>query len=54
MEAKTRRMIVYLCAAVLVILGLYNLLIIKDYYMGLIWTVFGILFIILGYFKIKV
>ena len=53
MEATTRRIIVYVCAAVLVILGLYNLIIIKDTYPGVIWTVVGIFFIILGYFKIK-
>lgn len=53
MKATTRRMIVYVCAAVLIIIGIYNWIIIKDTYLGLIWTAIGIFFIILSYFKIK-
>lgn len=53
MKATTRRMIVYVCAAVLVIIGIYNGIIIKDIYMGIIWVAVGIFFIILGYLKIK-
>jgi hypothetical protein len=53
MKATTRRMMVYVCAAILVIIGIYNWMIIKDTYMGIIWTAAGILFIILGYLKIK-
>lgn len=53
METKTRRLIVYLCAAILVIIGLYNILYIKDYYQGIIWTVVGIFFLVLGYFRLK-
>lgn len=50
---KTAKLIVYFCAAVLVILGVYSLLITKDIYSGIIWTVIGIFFFILGTIKVK-
>ncbi|MBI5681358.1 MAG: hypothetical protein HZC47_10730 [Methanobacterium sp.] len=53
METRTRRIIVYICAAFLVVLGIYSMIYMKDYYQGLIWTVIGIFFIVLGYFKLK-
>lgn len=50
---KTASLIVYLCAAVLVILGVYSLFVTKDIFSGIIWTVLGIIFFILGYIRIK-
>ncbi len=46
-------MIVYFCAALMLIIGLYSFIIIKDSFSGTVWTVFGIIFIILGYFRIR-
>lgn len=53
MKATTRRIIVYLCAAILVIIGIYNLIIVKDTYTGIIWAAMGIFFSVVGYLKIK-
>ena len=46
---KTTSLIVYLCVAILMIVGIYNLVIIKDLFSGIIWIVLGIIFLILGY-----
>ncbi|MDI6645339.1 MAG: hypothetical protein QME14_09810 [Methanobacteriaceae archaeon] len=54
MKTKTRRMIVFICAAVLIIIGLYNLVILKDIYPGTIWTVVGTFFMFLGYFRLRI
>ncbi len=50
---RVAKLFVYLCAAVLLIIGIYSLIYIKDYYQGLIWFVFGIIILILGYIKVK-
>lgn len=53
MEMRTRRLIVYICAVFLVVLGIYGMIYLKEYYQGIIWTVIGIFFLVLGYFKLK-
>lgn len=50
---KTAKLIVFLCASVLVILGVYSFIVTKDVFSGIIWTVLGIIFFILGYIRIK-
>lgn len=54
MKTKTRRMIVFICASVLIIIGLYNLVILKDIYPSIIWAVIGIFFMVLGYFRLRI
>lgn len=46
-------LIVYLCAAVLIILGVYSAVYVKDIYSGIIWPVFGVVIAILGYKRLK-
>lgn len=50
---KTPKLIVFLCAAVLVILGIYSLIVTKDIFSGIIWTVLGIIIFIIGYIRLK-
>lgn len=50
---KTPKLIVFLCAAVLVILGIYSLIVIKDIFSGIIWTILGIVIFIIGYIRLK-
>jgi hypothetical protein len=50
---KTAKLIVFLCAAVLVILGVYSLFVTKDIFSGIIWTVLGIFFFVLGYMRLN-
>ena len=52
MKRETRKLIVYYCAALLIIIGIYNFIMIHDLFQGVLWTVFGIIFIILAYFRI--
>ena len=49
---KVANLIVYLCAVVLVILGVYSFYS-SDIYSGIIWTLFGVIVAILGYKRIK-
>ncbi len=50
---KVANLIVYLCAAVLVILGVYSFVYLNDIYSGIIWILFGIIMAVLGYRRIK-
>lgn len=50
---RTARLIVFLCSAVMVILGLYSLLIARDNISGPAWIFLGIIFFILGYVRVK-
>lgn len=50
---KTPKLIVFLCAAVLVILGIYSLIVIKDIFSGIIWTILGIVILFIGYIRLK-
>lgn len=49
---KVANLIVYLCAAVLIILGVYSFYL-NDIYSGIIWAVFGIIVAILGYKRLQ-
>jgi len=49
---KTANLIVYLCVAIIIIVSVYNFLIVKDLFSGIIWLVLGIIFLILGYKKL--
>lgn len=53
METKTRKVIVYICSAILIIIGIYNFIMVKNVYIGIIWIILGIIFIMLGYFRLK-
>ncbi|MGB9937247.1 MAG: hypothetical protein ACPK7O_05955 [Methanobacterium sp.] len=50
---KTARLIVFLCAAAMVILGLYSFFVNNDNLSGIAWTFLGVLFFILGYIRVK-
>lgn len=50
---RVAKLIVYLCAAVLLIIGIYSFIYLKDIYQGIIWVVFGIIILILGYMRVK-
>ena len=50
---KVANLIVYLCALVLIILGVYSFIYLNDIYSGIIWLLFGIIIAILGYRKLK-
>lgn len=50
---KSASLIVYLCAAVLVILGVYSFFMAKDIFSGILWTALGIVIAIIGYIKLK-
>jgi hypothetical protein len=50
---KVASLIVYLCAVVLIILGVYSFIYIKDIYSGIIWIVFGIVVAVLGYKRVN-
>ncbi|MEL7669541.1 MULTISPECIES: hypothetical protein [Methanobacterium] len=50
---KVANLIVYLCAVVMIILGVYSFIYLKDIYSGVIWPVFGIIIAILGYIRLK-
>ncbi|MGZ7120008.1 MAG: hypothetical protein ACXVH2_09870 [Methanobacterium sp.] len=50
---RTAKIIVFLCAAVLVILGIYSFIVTKDTFSGFLWTAFGILVFFLGLIRIR-
>ena len=50
---KTAKLIVFLCAAVLLILGIYSGIYLKDLFSGILWTVIGIIILIIGYIRLK-
>jgi hypothetical protein len=50
---RAAKLIVYLCAIVLIILGCYSFIYLKDIYSGIIWIVFGIIVAILGYKRVN-
>lgn len=50
---RVANLIVYLCAVVLIILGVYSLVYLKDIYSGMIWAVFGVIVAVLGYKRLK-
>lgn len=50
---RVAKLIVYLCAAVLLVIGIYSMVYVKDYYQGIIWFVLGVIIIILGYIRVK-
>lgn len=50
---KTASLIVYLCAAVLIILGVYSLFIANDLFSGILWVLLGIIIAIIGYIRLK-
>ena len=50
---RIAKLIVYLCAAVLLIIGIYSFIYAKDYSSGTVWTVMGILFVIFAYFRMR-
>ncbi len=50
---KVANLIVYLCAVVLIILGVYSFVYLKDIYSGIIWVLFGVIVAVLGYRRLK-
>jgi len=50
---RAAKLIVYLCALVLIILGIYGFIYADDNFSGMVWTIFGIIFLILGYVRVK-
>ncbi len=50
---KVANLIVYLCAVVLIILGIYSFVYLKDIYSGIIWVFFGVIVAVLGYRRLK-
>ncbi len=50
---RTAKLFVYLCTAVLLIIGIYSIIYLKDIYQGIIWLIFGIIILILGYIRVK-
>lgn len=50
---RVANLIVYLCAVVLIILGVYSFVYLKDIYSGMIWAVFGVIVAVLGYKRLK-
>ncbi|MGB9978161.1 hypothetical protein [Methanobacterium sp.] len=50
---RVANLIVYLCAVVLIFLGIYSFIYLKDIYSAIIWIVFGIIVAILGYRRLK-
>ena len=50
---RVANLIVYLCAVVLIILGVYSFIYLKDAYSGIIWAVLGIFIAILGYKRVN-
>jgi membrane-bound ClpP family serine protease len=48
-----KTLLLYLFAVILLILGFYSLFYLKDTFSGILWSVFGIIFLIIGYGKLQ-
>lgn len=48
-----KQLILYFLASVLIILGVYSFIFLKDYYSGTVWTVMGAFFMAVAYLKIR-
>ena len=48
-----KQLILYFLALVLIILGVYSIIYLKDYYSGVVWTGMGAFFMAVAYLKIR-
>jgi hypothetical protein len=48
-----KQLLLYFFALILIILGVYSFIYLKDYSSGAVWTVVGIFFMAVAYLKIR-